>query len=323
MRYLRYLLIAALIALAFYHLRPHFSDLKELPVILKNANYFFLFLGGLSIVGQYFGDGWLSKLLLEITGHKINFKQTIKIAAIDVFAAHMLPIGEAGVTATSAYFYKKLGVTNQGVIFLTAAWVITTNVVLIIFLLASFAFLPKLPNIPIYSSLAKYVILFLAIFLTILFLWKKPIIKLLNSKFQKYPIYKEIKRFVSELAIHKQNIKENKQLVLLAMLSALIYYSSNIASLYFCFMAFHYYPSLALVTSAYLLSLIVSFITLTPAGIGTAEAIMILVFLQFGLNPAISTTSVLAFRIFAFWLPIPAGFFSYMSLKNAKIAQTK
>ena len=318
MKYLRYLLIAAIIALAVYHLKPHFAELSQFPHILKTANYFYLLLSALAIVGQYFGDGWLSKILLEITGHKINIKQTIKIAAIDVFAAHMLPIGEAGVTATSVYFYKKLGVSNQGVIFLTAMWAITTNIVLIAFLLISLSLLPKLPNLQIHvSDLAKIVLLLTLAILALIILLKKQFFGFLEKKFSKYSFFDEIKKFVSDLSVHKQNVQKNKILLIKASLAALIYYAANIASLYFCFVAFHYYPSLALVTSAYLLSLIISFITLTPAGIGTAEAVMILIFLQFNLNPAITTAAVLAFRLFAFWLPIPAGFLAYLSLKKS------
>ncbi len=128
----------------------------------------------------------------------------------------------------------------------------------------------------------------------------------------------EIKKFMSELSSHKSKILQNKVLVFEALLAALIYYISNIAALYFSFLAFHTVPNLALVTSAYLLALIISFITLTPAGIGTAEAVMILIFLQFNMSPAIATAGVLAFRIFSFWIPIPAGALSYASLKNYK-----
>ncbi|HSX19355.1 MAG TPA: lysylphosphatidylglycerol synthase transmembrane domain-containing protein [Candidatus Saccharimonadales bacterium] len=320
MRYLRWILIAAIIALAVYHLKPHFADFEQFPHILKSANYFFLFLSALGIFGQYIGDGWLSKALLEITGHKISLRTTIKIASIDVFAAHLLPIGEAGVVATSAYFYKKLGVSNQGVIFLTLAWGIATNIVLFIFLLTSFAFLPKLPNVPIHiSNIAKILILIILALLLVIVVFRKLIFKLLDKKLAKYAFFGEIKKFISKFASHKQKLAQNKKLAAEAMLAALVYYIANIASLYLCFLAFHAHPNIAVVTAAYLISLIVATVTLTPAGIGTAEATMILVFLQFGQNPALTTAAVLAFRLFAFWLPIPAGAMAYMSLKSAKV----
>lgn len=317
MKVLRWLLILALVSLAIYHLKPHFADFKQIPNLLENVNYFWLLASALAIVGQYFGDGWLSQILLTISGHKINLKQTIKIASIDVFAAHILPIGEAGVIATSAYFYKKLGVKNQGIIFLTIAWALVTNIVLAIFLLISMLFLPKLPNVPIHlSDLAKLTITAAAIALLLILIFRKFILGQITKRFANNKIYREIQVFFRNLSQHKDNITKNKMLTAKATTAALIYYIANIASLYFCFLAFGASPNIAIVTFAYLLSLVTSFITLTPAGIGTSEATMILVFLQFGINPPLATASVLVFRLFAFWLPIPAGALAYLSLKN-------
>lgn len=317
MRFLRWFLITALIALAIYHLKPNFADFKQIPNLLKNVNYLWLLASALAIVGQYFGDGWLSQVLLEITGHKINLKQTIKIASIDVFAAHILPIGEAGVIATAAYFYKKLGVTNQDIIFLTIAWALVTNIVLVIFLLISMLFLPRLPNVPIHlSDLAKIAITAAATALLLILIFRKFIIGQIAKRFANNKIYQEIQVFARNLGQHKSNIIKNKTLIAKATAAALIYYIANIASLYFCFLAFGATPNIAIVTFAYLLSLVASFITLAPAGIGTSEATMILVFLQFGINPPVATASVLAFRLFTFWLPIPAGALAYLSLKN-------
>lgn len=317
MRYLRWFLIIALISLAFFQLKPHFAEFKNFTNYLANVNYFWLVAAAVLIVGQYFGDGWLSQILLKIAGHKIDLKTTLKIASIDVFAAHILPIGEAGVVATAAYFYKKLGVSNQNIIFLTIAWGLVTNIVLAIFLLIAMLFLPKLPNVPIHlSNLAKLIISVAAMALLFTLNFRKFILDQLAKRFATNKIYQEIQVFIQNLDQHKDNIGKNKMLTAQAAAAALVYYIANIVSLYFCFLAFGTTLNMAIVTFAYLLSLVTSFITLAPAGIGTSEATMILIFLQFGTSPAIATASVLAFRFFAFWLPIPAGAFAYLSLKK-------
>jgi uncharacterized membrane protein YbhN (UPF0104 family) len=113
MRYLRWLLIIILVGLAIWRLYPYLKDFEKLLELKQNINFVWLTLSAFLIVGQYFGDGWLSQILLQIAGYKINLKTTIKIASIDVFAAHLLPIGEAGVIATVAYFYKKIGVIGK------------------------------------------------------------------------------------------------------------------------------------------------------------------------------------------------------------------
>lgn len=317
MRYFRWLLIPALIVLTIYNLKPHFAEFKNFTTYLTNVNYFWLAVSAVLIVGQYLGDGWLSQILLKITGHKIDFKTTLKIASIDVFAAHILPLGEAGVIATSAYFYKKIGVSNQGIIFLTVAWATVTNIVLVIFLLVSAIFLPKLPNVSIHlSDLAKLAILSGLICLVLVLILRKFILNELKKRFSDRKIFQEIQVFIQNLGPHKSNVAKNKILLVKATAAVIIYYIANIASLYFCFLAFKLSPNVAIVTFAYLLSLIASFVTLAPAGIGTQEATMILVFLQFGISPAIAAAAVLIFRIFAFWLPIPAGLLAYLSLKK-------
>lgn len=317
MKITRWLLTILIVGLAIWRLLPYVNDFQNLFQNLKNIDYLWLILSALAILGQYFGDGWLSQILLKITGHKIDLKTTIKIASIDVLAAHILPIGEAGVIAMAAYFYKKLGVSNQNIIFLTIAWGLITNIVLVIFLLIAMLFLPRLPNVPIHlPDLVKLVVSVAVIALLFTLISRKFILNQLAKRFATNKIYQEIKVFIQNLGQHGDNITKNKMLTAQAAAAALVYYSANIASLYFCFLAFDIMPNIAIVTFAYLLSLVASFITLAPAGIGASEATMILIFLQFGINPAIATASVLAFRLFTFWLPIPAGLLAYLSLKK-------
>ena len=185
MKYLRWVLIFAIVALAVYHLKPHFADFKQFPQTLKSANYLLLIASSLGIIVQYFADGWLSKALLQITGFKIGLKKTTQIAAMDVFAAHVLPIGQAGVVATAAYFYKKLGVANQAIVFLTIAWGVTTTAVLIIFLLASLFALPKLPNLPIHiTSIVKIVLIAILATIFIIIIVRKIIFNFLEKKYK-------------------------------------------------------------------------------------------------------------------------------------------
>ena len=316
---LRYFLILALVAVAAWHLWPHLNDLKNIVQLIKNANFFWITLSAVAIAGQYFGDGWLSQILLKITDHKISLKDTLKIASIDVFAAHLFPVGEAGVIATVAYFYKKLGVSAQGIIFLVLTWGTITNIVAVLLLIISAIYLPHLPNLPIQVSAAAKILIGVIIAVSAALIFKKGILfKKLRDIFKRQKLFKEILIFFNNLSSHKEAIADNKKQILLAFLAAFIYYLANIASLYFAFLTFGSAPPVALVTFMYLLSLIVAFITLAPAGIGAVESTMVVGFLQFGVDPARAFAAILLFRLFAFWLPIPLGAYSYFSLKKAQ-----
>ncbi len=318
MRFLRHLLIIALVALAIWRLSPHFSDFSQLPAIAKNVNLIFIALAVLTQLGQYFGDGWLSQLLLRIVGVRINLLKTLQIASIDVFAAHVLPIGEAGVIATAYYFYRKLGVDSQSLIFLSVAWGLITNIVLVILLLLSTIFLPKAPNIPIHiSQLAAWTIVILTVPTLILFLSRKFSLPKIEKLLQRFGIYKEIMIFLTNFSAHKNAIQKNKMLVAKASLAGLIYYSSNIATLAFCFLAFGSLPPLSVIAFAYFVSLLAGLITLAPAGIGATEATLIIIFHEFNVEPALSLAAIISFRLISFWLPIPAGAISYFALKRS------
>ena len=304
-----------MILLALWKLYPHFTDFKRLFALKDEINYAFLFLGIIAQSGQYIGDGLLSQTLLKMIGVRMDFKNTIKIASLNVLAAHLFPIGEAGSIATAYYFYKKLGVSTQNFIFLSTSWTGITFSVLVAMLLTSIYFIPHLPSINFHSVglgiLALLIIFPLLIFLIRQFIWEK-----LRAKIQKMDIYKGVLEYKDNFPAYRTAIFSHKLLVLEAVISAIIYYGTNIVTLSFSFLTFGAYPSVSVLTFAYTLSMISGWVTLSPAGLGAAEATLILVFLQFGIDPPRAIASVLVFRLITFWIPIPAGALSYMSLKK-------
>ena len=317
MKIARWLFFILIVGLAIWRLWPELKDLSQITKTIQNAQILWLILAVFAIAGQYFGDGWLSQILLKIAGTTVTLKDNMKIAIMDVFASHLLPLGEAGVIATSFYFYKKIGVDNQSVIFLSLLWGFLTNLMMIILLLISIILLPKLPNMPIHiSQLTLYLLIIILIISPILIFKGKTIWLTIQKKIGKYHWFLEISKFTKNLSFHKNALLKNKLMIIFAVLASFIYYAGNIASLYFSFLAYGQPPSIALITFAYIMSLIASFVTLAPAGIGSSEATLVLIFLQFGVAPALTLASVLTFRIIASWLPIPVGFFSYRMMKN-------
>ncbi len=315
MRYLRWLILLALIGLAIWRIYPHFSELPDFIKIAKKVNLVFLFLAILSQIGQYIGDGWLSQLALKIVGVRINFRKTLEIASIDVFAAHTLPVGEAGVIATTYYFYKKLGVDNQSLIFLTIFWSLSTGIALVILLVISLIFMPKIPYFSFRPSQPTlYLIIFLSLLGLFLVLSRKTLWPKIEKFLTRFAPTKEILKFAQNLQEHKATIVRHKRLSFEAVVAGFIYYLSNIATLTFCFLAFGQSPSLALITFAYFISLIAGWIALSPGGLGATEATLILIFQEFNIDPVLSLAIILAFSIISFWLPIPAGAISYFSL---------
>jgi uncharacterized protein (TIRG00374 family) len=67
---------------------------------------------------------------------------------------------------------------------------------------------------------------------------------------------------------------------------------------------------------AYGIANILAVIPLTPGGLGIIEGVLIPTLVGFGVphNPAI--LAVLAYRLVNFWIPIPVGGLSYLTIKS-------
>lgn len=315
MRYIRLVLIAILIALAAWKLYPHLGDLSKIYELRHKINYFYLIIGILFQSGQWIGDGLLSQTLLKIINIEMSFKNSFKIASLNVLAAHLFPVGEAGSIATAYFFYKKLGVPTQSFIFLSVCWSAITFAVLIFIFTASIFFLPHLPSIN-FKLVGIVLLAALILVPSILFALRKLIWHKFRARLINLSFFKELSEFKANLHQYRKALLSHKLLLLQAALAAFIYYGTNVLTLSFSFLTFGSLPPISLVAFAYALSMIGGWITLSPAGIGASEATLILVFLQFNQDPTVAVGAVLVFRLISFWIPIPAGLVSYLSLKR-------
>lgn len=315
MRYLRWFLLTILIGLAIAKLYPHFHDFSQVWDLKNNINYYFLAIGIFAQSGQYIGDGWLSQTILKIIGVEMKFKNAVKIASLNVLAAHLFPVGEIGSIGAAYYFYKKLGTSTQSFIFLSVCWSAITALTLFAIFLTSMFFIPHLPYFN-FKLIATVIIAVLAALIAAVFIFHKFIWHKIRERSTKYEIVRELIEFKHNATFYKKALLSHKLLLFEAFLACLVYYGTNILTLSFSFLTFGLSPSIPLVAFAYALSLWSGVITLSPAGLGAAEATMILIFLGYGLDPAKSLAVVLTFRLISFWIPIPAGALSYFSLKK-------
>lgn len=315
MKYLHWVFLFLLVAFALFRLYPHFADFSKIYDLKNHINYFYLTIGILAQSGQYIGDGLLSQTLLKIINVKMSFKNTIKIASLNVLAAHLFPVGEAGSITTAYYFYKKLGVSTQNFLFLSVSWSIITFTVLVVMFLISLLFIPYLPEFN-FQAVAIGIIIAASAVAFIFFGARRFIWHKFKDKIVKLEIYNELVQFRESVHDHRKAILSHKILLIEAIVAATVYYSTNIVTLAFSFLTFGQLPPISVLTFAYALSMISGWVTLSPAGLGAAEATLLLVFLGFGLDPAQSIGAVLVFRFISFWIPIPAGAISYISLKK-------
>jgi uncharacterized membrane protein YbhN (UPF0104 family) len=97
------------------------------------------------------------------------------------------------------------------------------------------------------------------------------------------------------------------------VLGAVAWWSFDIATLWACFHAFGEPPPTASLVVAYLVGMLANMLPL-PGGVGGVEGGMIGALIAFGVPGGLAIVAVLAYRGFAFWLPMVPGAIAYVQL---------
>src|SRR3954468_6443171 len=99
------------------------------------------------------------------------------------------------------------------------------------------------------------------------------------------------------------------------LVGALMWWGFDVAVLWSCFHAFGEPPTFAVITVAYFVGTLANTLPL-PGGVGGVDGGMIGALIAFGVEPELALLSVLAYRGFAFWLPIVPGALAYLGLRR-------
>jgi uncharacterized membrane protein YbhN (UPF0104 family) len=103
------------------------------------------------------------------------------------------------------------------------------------------------------------------------------------------------------------------------LLGAFLWWGADIAVLWASFNAFGAAPALAVIVMAYFVGMLANTLPL-PGGIGGVDGGMIGAMIAFGVEPSLALVAVVAYRGFAFWLPILPGAAAWVSLRRTVAA---
>ena len=102
----------------------------------------------------------------------------------------------------------------------------------------------------------------------------------------------------------------------MAIGGAVGFWGANIAILWASFHAFDVSVPLGVVIQGFFLGMVANLFPFAPGGVGAVDAGMIGAFVLFGLPSAEVFAAVLAYRVIAFWLPIPPGIIAFFQLRK-------
>jgi len=124
-----------------------------------------------------------------------------------------------------------------------------------------------------------------------------------------------LRRWVSPVG---QGVRDAQHLVKtgnLGLVGAILWWGFDIAVLWASFKAFGESPAIGVLVVAYFVGTLANLLPL-PGGIGGVDGGMVGALVAFGTDPGLAIVAVLAYRFFAFWLPIAPGAVAFASLRR-------
>lgn len=316
---LRYLITAVLIVFAAWEIHPYIHDLVNL--FQRRGLYYFWIITGVALqVLQYVTDGYFLRLLLKLMGYNIKLKYTVQIAVLDVFATHFLPIGSFGSLVAFVYFYRKLGVKTHALVLLNLLTGIAAAAVLVLlFIVSSSALHGATFSIPIETYALGAIALTVPVLLVLLLavFESKAFRCTFSKRLIRYRWFQSLRKNIDQMRNMSTVVTANRTRFISELAAkSFLYYAADVVILIACGLAFHTYISPSLAVFAYVVSLAIGLISLLPGGIGTSDAILLLIFVAAGIQPSLALGIVILNRVVSYVLPLALGAIAYLILRH-------
>ena len=255
--------------------------------------------------------------------------QLLRVNMASLAVSHVIPGGTAPGTAVAYRLLTELDVPSGTVAFGLATQGVGSAVVLnAIFWLALLVSIPLRGYNPIYGFAALAGLILFALFAGIVILLTKGqhrALDTLHSWAAKVPLVNpdRISTLVQTIADRLQILLRDRALLVHALEWAAANWLLDAASLWVFVLSFGHAVSPVDLLVAYGLANILAVIPITPGGLGVVEGVLIPTLVGFGVPKAVAILGVLSYRLFNFWLPIPVGGASYLSLRFGRDAKSK
>ena len=315
--------IALMILLLFfvgeYILLPELASARRQFHQLSHLNFLWLILGTLLEFGALLAYAQLTRTVLSPDAPSLF--RTLRINMWALAVSHTLPGGTVPGTAASYRLLTEANVTGSTAAFGLAAQGIGSAVVLnVIFWLALLISIPLKGYNPLYGFAAILGVLLLAVFAgVVLFLIRgeRQAALFVQKVAERLPFVRAetVTSLVQKVADRMKILFTSSELLTRAGLWAAANWLLDAASLWVFLLAFGSVVSPIDVLVAYGLANILAVIPLTPSGLGVIELTIVAVLKGFGVPGAVAAAGVLSWRLVNFWLPIPFGGASYLSLR--------
>lgn len=327
------IIIIVLFAVGLYFLLPKLLGAGKAIELLDQANKWYIVIAFVLEIASYSAIAVLIGVILSQLGYKIKFWDRYKIGSLGAFAIHFLPIGSFGQAASDLYFLRKKNVADGSILIMMVLRLLILYCAFLLIFIIGLALVPTVPNLPFSPRLISYILLFLIIggllFMIYLYKNKNKFRKSWNRflRFGDFFLSKIRGREISkekELEIFERiyegigKFGRKKRSTVYAVLAASCYWLGDIAAFYFVFLSFGYNIHWGPLIAGYCISSFLGMVSFIPGGLGVVEGSMGLIYAGLGVPSSIAIMAILVFRFFSFWIWIPFGIYSFVSMSKEK-----
>lgn len=323
-------LFVIIVGIALYVLIPKLIGVKEAVFLLRRLNPYWVSFAVVMEIISYVGMAILTQVVLNVIGERLRFADLVRLAFLNVFAIHVFPVGGVGTAATNYYFLKSAGISDGKTIITFVIKNIFIYISLGIIFILSLLYLPTHAQLSLNQLIVVVGLTAFAIWLLVY------IILLYRDKDKFYKRARQVANFLNRIykKIFKKDLATNERIDTIiedmhtglqyldhqrsknwyAFGGSLINWLGDILCLGLVFLALGYQIHLGVLAFAYCIANILSIISWIPGGLGVVEGSLGLIFISFGVPADLAWIAVLIYRLISFWLPIPAGMYSFFSL---------
>lgn len=316
----RYLIVTVIFIVIVYKFLPYLKDFEQLSKTFNRISFIWFFAALAVQAGQYLQDGYFTKKALRILDFKIKFRNAVQIGVLDVFSAHLLPVGTFGAMVSMLYFYGKFGLDVHGVLFYNfVIGIFNVLILLFLFIFSSLLVPSSAFIVPINSYLLTAVLIIIAVVSISVFLaFRIKKVRLLMLNFlNRFHWFKSWENSMERWRQYRRLQMEHRvEFAFFVTAKSALYYLCDMFVLLAAFWSLNTHVPLTFIMFAYTMSLLVGYISFLPAGLGSADATLALIFLAMKINPLVVFSAIVFYRIVSFGIPVPVGAVSYLFLRR-------
>ncbi len=326
------LIIFILIGFVIYYLASKWIGLDVILDVLKQANPALFVLALVAETIAYLGTGLLLwSIFRNLNVKSLAYLTFFKLATITVLAIHSLPISVFGEAAFNYYFLRRKKVPTGSILAMLVTRLIFSYTAFFVLLGVSLLVMPVLSDVSLLGKIASLIV-FIALVIGIIFArnlylnfqrfrrvfgwiidWldkaKKHLLNRsrLNSG-QKESVIKDIHQGFSPL--------DSPGLFIRQTAIAAIYWLGDMLSLFLVLYSLGFVVNPVKLVVAYGIATTLAAISFIPGGLGILEGSLGLMLASIGVPIDITVMAVIGYRLISFWIMIPIGFISMLSLNK-------